>query len=102
MGAGDEPVMVMAIHKLTAGSGYTYLTRHVAGGDVDRTRGMDAADYYTAEGNPPGQWLGRGAHLLGVEGGPVTEAQMKALFGHGMHPDAERIITGYLAAHTRL
>jgi hypothetical protein len=55
-----EPVVVMSIHKLTAGDGYLYLIRHIAGGDVDRRRGQSAEDYYTAEGNPPGRWLGRG------------------------------------------
>ncbi|MFG1921088.1 MobF family relaxase [Cryptosporangium sp. NPDC048952] len=91
----------MTMHKLTAGDGYTYLTRHIAGGDVDRTRGQDPAAYYTAEGNPAGRWIGRGAPLLGVAGQPVTEAQMRALFGHGMHPDADRIVAAYRAAHVR-
>jgi hypothetical protein len=45
---------MMTIHKLTAGDGYTYLTRLVAGGDVQRERGQSAAEYYTAKGNPPG------------------------------------------------
>ncbi|MBB6037725.1 MobF family relaxase [Phytomonospora endophytica] len=86
------------MHKLTAGDGYTYLTRHVAGGDVPRLRGQDAADYYTARGNPPGMWLGSAVHLLGVDG-TVTEAQMKALFGSGMHPNADAMIRAYLAEH---
>ena len=63
--------MVMTIHKLTAGDGYTYLTRHVAGGDVPRERGQDAADYYTAEGNPPGRWIGSGAALLSLPAIPL-------------------------------
>jgi conjugative relaxase-like TrwC/TraI family protein len=92
-------VVVMSIHKLTTGDGYSYLTRHVAGGDVDRVRGQDAADYYTAEGNPPGVWIGRGAQLLDLTGQQVSEEQMQALFRDGMHPDARRIITEYLAAH---
>lgn len=77
---------MMTIHKLTAGEGYTYLTRQVAGGDVQRARGQQAADYYTAKGNPPGVWMGRGAPLLGLADETVTEAQMKALFGLGQHP----------------
>ena len=89
---------MMTIHKLTAGDGYIYLTRQIAGGDVPRQRGQDAADYYTAAGNPPGRWAGRGAALLGVAG-EVTEAQMKALFGMGMHPEAEEIIARYLRDH---
>lgn len=92
---------MMTIHKLTAGEGYTYLTRQVAGGDVQRARGQQAADYYTAKGNPPGMWMGRGAPLLGLADQTVTEAQMKALFGLGQHPDADRIIADYLAEHVR-
>lgn len=90
----------MTIHKITAGDGYTYLTRHIAGGDVDRQRGQDATDYYTAEGNPPGQWTGQGLAGLGITAGsPVDETQMRALFGFGWHPDAENKIAEYQAAH---
>jgi len=89
----------MTIHKLTAGSGYTYLTRQVAGADIQRERGQSAAEYYTAKGNPPGVWAGRGAPLLGVDGQQVSERGMLHLFGIGMHPDADRIIDEYLDAH---
>ena len=92
-------VGVMTIHKLTAGDGYTYLTRQAAGGDVPRERGQSAAEYYTAKGNPPGVWAGRGAPLLGPDGQHVTEQQMFYLFGLGMHPDAERIAEEHIAAH---
>ncbi|AUG76103.1 TrwC relaxase [Kitasatospora sp. MMS16-BH015] len=91
----------MTIHKLTAGNGYTYLTRQVAGGDVQRQRGQSAEEYYTQKGNPAGVWLGRGAPLLGLDGTSVTEQQMKHLFGLGQHPDAERIIAEHLAAGVR-
>src|ERR1700678_3049430 len=97
--------MVMTIHKITAGDGYLYLTRQVAHGDTDQGRQEqeqhDAAAYYTASGNPPGRWLGRGAPLLGLDGKQVTEDQMRALFGHGMHPDADAIIQAYIEQHTR-
>jgi conjugative relaxase-like TrwC/TraI family protein len=96
-----EVVAVMTIHKLTAGDGYTYLTRQIAGGDVQRERSQDAADYYTAKGNLPGRWQGRGAPLLGLEGEQVTEDQMRALFGMGLHPDADAMISDYLAEHVR-
>lgn len=89
----------MTIHKLTSGTGYTYLTRQVAGGDVQRQRGQLAADYYTAKGNPPGVWVGSGAPLLDLAGQTVTEEQMKHLYGLGQHPDASRIIAAYLEAH---
>ncbi|MGH8879618.1 MAG: MobF family relaxase, partial [Stackebrandtia sp.] len=91
----------MTIHKLSVGDGYTYLTRQVAGGDVQRARGQDASDYYTQQGNPAGRWIGRGAHLLGLDGQTVTEDQMKNLFGLGAHPNAEAIIDKYIADHTR-
>ncbi|MFF2075450.1 MobF family relaxase [Kitasatospora sp. NPDC058162] len=91
----------MTIHKLTAGNGYTYLTRQVAGGDVQRQRGQSAEEYYTQKGNPAGVWLGRGAPLLELDGTTVTEQQMKHLFGLGQHPDAQRIIAEHLAANVR-
>lgn len=81
----------MTVHVLHAGDGYTYLTRQVACGDHVRERGQELVDYYTAEGNPPGRWLGEGLGSLEVAG-PVREEQMRALFGEGLHPDADRII----------
>ena len=93
--------MVMTIHKLTAGDGYTYLTRQVAGGDVTREPDQDASGYYTANGNPPGTWIGRGAPLLGLAGQQVTEEQMRALFGHGQHPNSDAMIQAHLAASAR-
>ncbi|MFF7156966.1 MobF family relaxase [Streptomyces sp. NPDC008139] len=92
---------MMTIHKLTSGTGYTYLTRQIAGGDVPRQAGQSAADYYTAQGNPPGQWIGRGAPLLDLHEQTVTGSQMRHLFGLGQHPEADRIIEAYLAANVR-
>jgi hypothetical protein len=61
------------------------------------------ADYYSARGNPPGIWLGGGAATLGVAGGVVSEAQMRALFGHGAHPNTEAMLAaGAAEAATRL
>ncbi|MET8160368.1 MobF family relaxase [Sphaerisporangium sp. NPDC005289] len=94
-------VALMTTHKLTAGDGYTYLTRQVAGGDVQWERGQSAAEYYTAKGNPPGRWTGRGAALLGLDGQQVSEDQMQALYGAGMHPRADAIIQRHLAEHLR-
>src|SRR4051812_7793241 len=68
--------MVMTMAKITAGDGYTYLTRHVANGDSGTEGRHAAAAYYTAQGNPPGRWIGRGAHLIGLEGQLVTEDHM--------------------------
>jgi conjugative relaxase-like TrwC/TraI family protein len=78
----------MTVHVLHAGDGYTYLTRQVASGDHQRRRGEALADYYTAAGNPPGRWVGAGRAVMRVDG-QVSEAQMKSLFGEGLHPDAE-------------
>ncbi|MCM3662496.1 relaxase domain-containing protein [Georgenia satyanarayanai] len=87
---------MMTVHVLHAGDGYTYLTRQVATGDQQRAAGESLADYYAHEGNPPGRWVGAG--MAGVDvTGRVSEAQMRALFGEGLHPDADRIITEAMA-----
>ena len=49
--AKDGDPIVMTIHKITAGDGYTYLTRQVAAGDSSPERGKSAAEYYTETGN---------------------------------------------------
>ena len=88
---------VMSLHKLSAGDGYTYLTRQVAAAD-DTNRGRDSLGaYYEQKGESPGLWLGSGlASLTGSEpdtvvAGVVTEEQMTALFGEGRHPNADVI-----------
>jgi hypothetical protein len=58
----------MIVHMLSAGDGYTYLTRQVASADQQRSPGQALADYYTVTGNRPGRWMGRGATDLGVAG----------------------------------
>src|SRR5680860_667776 len=88
---------MMTLHKLHAGDGYTYLTRQVAAGDEGRSSGQELTDYYTATGNPPGRWTGAGARDLAIDGW-VREDQMRALFGRGMHPDADQIVALELAA----
>lgn len=87
---------MMTMHVLSAGDGYTYYTSEVATGDARRDHDRELGDYYTADGNPPGRWMGGGAAVLGVSG-TVSEDQMKALFGEGLHPDADRIIAEALA-----
>src|SRR4051812_32311817 len=83
----------MTLHKLTAGDGYTYLTRQVAAHDATTRGSGSLGDYYSEKGEAPGVWMGRG--LAGVPDFPVrervTEAQMVALFGRGRHPNAEEI-----------
>ena len=82
---------MMTVHILSAGDGYAYYTNEVATGDAKRESGRELGDYYTEDGNPQGVWVGGGLAALGVSG-VVTEEQMKALYGEGLHPDAERII----------
>jgi conjugative relaxase-like TrwC/TraI family protein len=80
----------MSIHKLTAGSGYDYLTRQVAALDATEKGHVPLTSYYTKHGETPGVWIGSG--LAGVDGlqagDPVTAEQMQALFGVGLHPVA--------------
>jgi DNA primase catalytic core len=80
--------VTMSIHKLTAGSGYDYLTRQVAALDATEKGHVPLASYYTERGESPGVWLGSGlAGIDGLQAGdPVTAEQMQALFGVGLHP----------------
>jgi len=90
----------MSLHKLTAGDGYTYLTRQVAASDSTERGFSSLGDYYSAKGETPGVWMGGGLETLGVSGA-VTEQQMKNLFGQGIHPDAEVLAEESIAAgHT--
>ncbi|WP_371801583.1 relaxase domain-containing protein (plasmid) [Streptomyces sp. NBC_01732] len=88
---------MMTVHLLSAGDGYAYYIRETASADEQRERGQELGDYYAASGNPPGVWMGSGIEALGVSG-TVSEAQMKALYGEGLHPDADRIIAERIAA----
>jgi conjugative relaxase-like TrwC/TraI family protein len=86
-----------------------YLLRQVAASDgTDRGRST-LADYYSEKGETPGRWIGNGLTALGQpigrdhtdptvsdlwsvpEGSEVGEEQMKALFGEGLHPNADKI-----------
>ncbi len=87
---------MMSLHVLSAGTGYLYYTQETASGDELRAGDRHLGDYYTFQGLPPGQWLGRGAEALGVSGN-VTEAQMANLFGQGRHPEYEAILAAKLA-----
>jgi len=82
--------MTISLKKVTAGSGYDYLTRQVAAQDGMVRTGLAA--YYEEKGEAPGVWMGSGLDGLGgvAAGDPVTEAQMKALFGNGHHPLADQ------------
>lgn len=99
----------MGLHKLTAGDGYMYLIRQVAAADATERGRPSLSDYYSTKGESPGMWMGRGLAALGrpasrdpadpivadlwgvAAGSQVSEDQMKALFGEGLHPNADRI-----------
>ena len=105
----------MSLHKLTAGDGYLYLVRQVAAADTTERGRSALSDYYSAKGESPGRWAGSGLASLShtgsrsispaaveelwqvSEGAEVSESQMAALFGEGLHPNAEAIMS-YLTA----
>ncbi len=68
-----------------------YLIDHVAAGDgraADPTA-SPLTRYYTAQGYPPGTWLGSGMTALGAAdkaGSEVTEAQLRELFEGARNP----------------
>jgi hypothetical protein len=80
--------VTLSIHKLTAGSGYDYLTRQVAAFGATAKGHLGLASYYTERGESPGAWVGSG--MVGIDGlqsgDAVTAEQMRSLFGAGMHP----------------
>lgn len=82
----------MSLHKLTAGSGYDYLTRQVAAMDATDKGHTGLASYYTEKGETPGVWVGSGIGVgdegvAGLEAGDVVTADhMQSLFGSGHHP----------------
>src|SRR5674476_1541424 len=83
---------VMSMHKLTAGDGYAYLTRHVAVGDAGLDAGASLTAYYEQTGNPQGRWFGEGLAGLGDAsrrlrpGDVVSEHAMTAVFRDGVDP----------------
>jgi len=90
---------MMSLRAVHAGTGYQYLLRSVATHDAPPEAGQSLADYYAAKGTPPGRWIGRGLAGLDsdtvAEGRQVGERQMAALYGEGLHPDADdKILAG--------
>ncbi len=101
---------MMGIHKLTAADGYLYLIRQTAAHDASVRGRQTLGSYYSEKGESSGRWMGRGlsalaesaAKISGSEqiedvwtveaGSEVNEDQMKALFGLGWHPNAEKIM----------
>ncbi len=78
----------MSLHRITAGSGYDYLTRQVMSMDSTERGHTGLSSYYTEKGESPGCWVGSGlAGLEGLQRGDVVTAeQMQLLFGAGLHP----------------
>lgn len=76
--------MAMNITTIRSGAGVAYLLGSIADGDS----GGAGMNYYTAEGNPPGRWLGSGLHGLDIRAGETaTKRQAVALFSHMRHPN---------------
>ncbi|MDO5633458.1 MAG: MobF family relaxase [Micrococcus sp.] len=92
----------MSLHKLSASTGYLYLLRSTAQGDLDGPAAPELGNYYSEKGESPGRWAGSGLVGLREAGGAlaagdrVTEAHMQALFGEGIHPEAEEIVGALL------
>jgi conjugative relaxase-like TrwC/TraI family protein len=79
--------MAIGLQKLSAGSGYEYLTRQVAAMDATGRGHATLSDYYSAQGESPGHWYGGGLAGVGLApGDEVTSEQMKLLFGAGLDP----------------
>ena len=93
--------MAIGMQKLSAGSGYEYLTRQVAAMDATGRGHGTLSDYYSVQGESPGHWYGGGPAGVGLApGGEVSREQMKLLFGAGLNPvTGERLgdFWGYLA-----
>ncbi|WP_225730496.1 MULTISPECIES: MobF family relaxase [unclassified Nocardia] len=85
--------MTATVHKLSAGDGFNYYLRQTAAHDASERGRSTLADYYSAKGESPGVWMGSGLSAFDTirAGDEVAEAQMRALFGLGRHPDAEAI-----------
>ncbi len=71
---------------LRAGHDVAYFTRgSCAGGCVG------AMSYYTASGEPPGQWAGQGARSLGLDG-EVDPDVIQRLYQKGIGPGGEMLL----------
>src|SRR5664279_1534510 len=79
--------VVMSLSRMAS---VDYLVGHVAAGDGrESSAGSALTRYYTAEGYPPGTWLGTGLTALGAverAGTEVTEEQLRALFEDARSP----------------
>ncbi len=71
---------------LKAGHDVAYFTRGSCVGGC-----VDAMSYYTASGEPPGQWAGRGARSLGLDG-QVDPDVIERLYQKGIGPGGEMLL----------
>ncbi|WP_156747644.1 MobF family relaxase, partial [Nocardia sp. 852002-51244_SCH5132740] len=93
---------MMSLAKIASGDGYEYYLRNIATNDANERGSQVLADYYSERGESPGRWLGSGLAALDLAvGDEVTEAQMRALIGRGMHPNADAIIAERAAEQIR-
>lgn len=88
--AGVVMAVTVSMRVMSAGDGFRYLLRSVAVGDGDRPLSTPLTRYYSAEGTPPGRWMGSGLPSLRSneisDGTEVTEEQLQRLIGFGCHP----------------
>ncbi|MFF8618814.1 MobF family relaxase [Streptomyces sp. NPDC015350] len=85
--------MGMTAKGITAGR-ERYYRRNIALGDG--AQGTEPTVSSAVPGVPPGVWHGQAAAALGLSG-IVSDAQMRALFGLGMHPNARAIVARELS-----
>jgi hypothetical protein len=71
---------------LRAGHDVAYFTRGTCAGGC-----AGAMSYYTASGEPPGQWAGRGARSLGLDG-EVDPRVIERLYQKGIGPGGEMLL----------
>ncbi|MEV0712747.1 MobF family relaxase [Nocardia aurea] len=89
---------MMSLAKVASGAGYEYYIRTVATHDANERGNTALGDYYSERGESPGRWWGTGLTSLALaEDAEVTESQMWALYGRGLHPDAEALIAAEVA-----
>jgi conjugative relaxase-like TrwC/TraI family protein len=90
--------VMMSLRAVHAGSGYRYLLRSVATNDAapDAEHADRLSEYYAAKGTPPGRWRGSGLAALSSDhltnGEVISADQMGALYGEGLHPDADQMM----------
>ena len=73
--------MAATLHKLTAGDGYLYLIRQVAAADSTERGRNTLSEYYSAEGESPGHWVGTGLASLSSTGArDVSERALQEIW----------------------